>query len=644
MSLYYRTLIQGGLLLDTYPNAAVAYSLRKLREGYKKVFNLLTYSEDISQAVYSKSALNVTGTPPYVNVVTAPNGTLTADKVIEDSVTNTHFLSQFHSPTVVGLDYNFSVYLKAGERTKVSFQSPIGTATINLLTGVIETFIGVAPNVTDEGSGWWRVSITFTAASTIINPLYRIFLVNGSNLTGYLGDGTSGVYVWGFQLTLGSSLLPYEKTIVGPSNGSAIRVRRGDLTEQDFGFNSSGVLDTDAIVNFFGNNLLFQSENFEIITGGWGRTSTNVIAGSIVGPNGTDLSCKFNETSTSGFHTLTQGAQFPLTIGKDYIFSVYFKAGERDVIEFVSGIAGSSQVVRFNITTGSVISNTFTNSPTLTNVGDDWWKFEIIVKSTVASVPTGFQMRLTNGTLSSYVGTVGWGCYIWGAQVSGYTGTPVPYFRTTTTTAANAFVSRYYDQSENGNNLVNSSSGDQYRIIANGHLYLNSDNGLPSTLVTTRGFYTFTGVNISTSNPLVNFNVYKSAPSPANMILFGNSVVSGRPVMNHHFGAAGSRVISTRLTNASGQDFSLPFETNGSFITSTTRDTSNYQEVSVNNSVLGGNSMGTSAAANITHLGRYNSSANSSAGEIQEMIIWKQNYISLKSNISDKINEYYGIY
>jgi hypothetical protein len=100
--------------------------------------------------------------------------------------------------------------------------------------------------------------------------------------------------------------------------------------------------------------------------------------------------------------------------------------------------------------------------------------------------------------------------------------------------------------------------------------------------------------------------------------------------------ASGSRVIETRLTPSA--DLSLPFETNGIFITSTTRDTSNYQEVSVNNSVLGGNSMGTIAAANITHLGRYNSSANASAGEIQEMIIWKQDYVSLKSNISDKIN------
>lgn len=423
--------------------------------------------------------------------------------------------------------------------------------------------------------------------------------------------------------------------------GSSIRVRRGDLTEQDFGFNSIGNLDTDAIVNFFGNNLLTQSENFASTS--WLKERSTVSTGVILAPNGIDMADKLDETIANGAHQITQ-ASGALTIGKDYFLSIYLRAAERNVVDVVSGIEGTSRVARLNLTTGAIVSTTFVNGGTLTSVGSGWWKFEVTVTSTVSSVPAGLQVRLTNGATQSYIGTVGWGCYVWGAQVSGYIGSTIPYFKTTTARAGDAFVSRYFDQSENGNNLINASSGLQYRIVVNGHLYVNSNNGLPSTLVTSTGFYTFTGGNISTSNPLINFNVYKSAPSPANMILFGNSITGGRPVINHHFGAAGSRVISTRLTNVSGQDLGLPFETNGSFITSTTRDTSNYQEVSVNNSVLGGSSMGTVQAANITHLGRYNSSANSSAGEIQEMIIWKQNYVSLKSNISDKINEYYAIY
>ncbi len=140
MSKYYRHLIENGLLLDQYPNATVAYSLRKLREGYKKVNNLLTYSEDISQTTYQKSNLVATGTPPYIDVTTAPNGTLTADKLIENTSFTNHFLTQTLGITVVGLDYNFSFYVKSGERTKIDVQAgATGTARINLITGVIET-------------------------------------------------------------------------------------------------------------------------------------------------------------------------------------------------------------------------------------------------------------------------------------------------------------------------------------------------------------------------------------------------------------------------------------------------------------------------------------------------------------------------
>ena len=424
--------------------------------------------------------------------------------------------------------------------------------------------------------------------------------------------------------------------------GSAIRVRRNvDSLEQDFGFDSSGNLDTNGIINFFGNNLLLQSENFEV-TGAWSRLNSVVTANSIVGPNNINLSCKFDETSTSGLHVLT-ASQFGSNSGKDYLFSIYLKAGERNVIDIISALNGPTSTCRINLTTGSIVSSSNYLNSTVIDAGNGWWKVELTIRSNTTLTSTGFQLRLTNGTTQSYVGTTGWGCYLWGAQVSGYIGTPVPYFRTTTISAANGLVTTYYDQSGNGNNLTNANAGLQYRIVSVGHLYRNTDNGLPSTLVTSTGFYTFTGGNISTSNPLINFNVYKSAPSPANMILFGNSNVGGRPIVNLHNGSAGSRNIVTRLTTSSAQDFNLPFEPNGSFITSTTRDTSNYQEISVNNSVLGGSSIGVGIAT-ISHLGRYNSSANSSAGEIQEMIIWKQDYVSLKSNISDKINEYYGIY
>jgi hypothetical protein len=300
------------LLLDTYPNAAVAYSLRKLRSDYKKVDNLLTYSEDISQTTYQKSNLVATGTPPYIDVTTAPNGTLTADKLIEDTSFNLHFLTQQFSPLSVGLDYNFSVYLKAGERTKVSIQISGGSVRVNLLTGVIETNTTTStPIVTNVGNGWWRFSILNIPAATLANPLYRIFIVNALDSTSYVGDGVSGVYVWGFQLTQSSTVQPYEKTVVAPSNGSAIRVRRSsDNAEQDINF-VGGDLDTTSLLTFCGAGNGFittwydQSTNANNATQATAATQAQIVSsGALILDADTS---KITSTWTADRYALTTG-------------------------------------------------------------------------------------------------------------------------------------------------------------------------------------------------------------------------------------------------------------------------------------------------------------------------------------------------
>ena len=53
MSLYYRSLIQtASLLLDLYPNAAAAYSLRKLRNGYTgSAIQVRRESDDATQNI-----------------------------------------------------------------------------------------------------------------------------------------------------------------------------------------------------------------------------------------------------------------------------------------------------------------------------------------------------------------------------------------------------------------------------------------------------------------------------------------------------------------------------------------------------------------------------------------------------------------
>jgi hypothetical protein len=246
------------LLLDDYPNAAVAYSLRQLRTAYTGAairvrrssdnaeqdinfvsgdldtqslldfvgYNLLTYSEDISvTASWAGTNINRTGTPPYVDVETAPDSTLTGDKLIENNTSGTHFISRFNTAFAIGSDYNISVYLKPAERTRVYIDSQISgafqNAIVNLSTGsVVSTTFANTPVITAEANGWYRFSVTINAGATLVVPI-RVFLDNGTT-TSYTGNGTSGAYVWGSQLSQSSSVLPYGKTVADASRNGFI--------------------------------------------------------------------------------------------------------------------------------------------------------------------------------------------------------------------------------------------------------------------------------------------------------------------------------------------------------------------------------------------------------------------------------------
>ena len=432
----------------------------------------------------------------------------------------------------------------------------------------------------------------------------------------------------------------------GAYTGSAIRVRRSsDNAEQDFGFDNSGDLDVSTLETFVGYNLFAWSEQLQQAY--WTKTNLTVTTDTVVAPDGNTTGDILYETATNDTHRIIR--TLSAIAGQQYTVSFWIQAQGRNNVRIAPSANfshdGTGAIAWLDLSTGTIVSqNSGFMGANLTITADgSWWKISYTMPSITTATSTIFQVNTSpDGSTISYPGDVTKGISVWGLQLT-QSSTVRPYRKTETVAEGDGRISRFFDQSGNGNNLINSSAGLQYRIVVNGNVYRNSDNGLPAAQVVSAGFYTFTVNSISTSNPLINFNVYKSNPN-SNMILFGNSSTNGRPVINHHFGVAGSRVIVTRLTNTSGPDLILPFETNGSFITSTTRDTSNYIEVSVNNSILGGRSMGTSLAASLGVLGRYNSTANSSSGEIQEMIIWKQNYVSLKSNISDKINEYYGIY
>jgi hypothetical protein len=167
--------------------------------------NNILYSEDFSNAVWTKGSSSITA-----NAITAPNGTLTADKVVENSLTNTHNVTQVGATAVIGQDYKRHVFVKAAERSYVFVginNAVTAFLSVNLATG--ESFAAVGSFVSSEvislPGGWYKITIEATATTATgiqfdVRVSYDGVWANRS----YLGDGVSGIYVWGAHDNEGS--------------------------------------------------------------------------------------------------------------------------------------------------------------------------------------------------------------------------------------------------------------------------------------------------------------------------------------------------------------------------------------------------------------------------------------------------------
>ncbi len=373
--------------------------------------NLLGYTENFASAGWQKLNIATFGSGSISNAIAAPNGLQTADKVVANTTSGEHFIYQ----TITGGGKNtFSIYLKASEyylARIIEISAYRFYATVNLLTGAITnsgganlTFAGA----TDVGNGWWRCEIEHSSSASCAYSVmgFPDTITPTNSPANYTGDGISGIYLWGAQLSDSASLDTYVPSYDAAPTSAAYYGPRRD-------FNGSTLACRGLLVEEQRTNLFLYSDQFDN-TSYW--TTTGVItagmANAAVAPTGTSVADAITEDTSTGVHRIYG----PVTLAAStYTLSFYAKANGRNWIYIY--VDGGITAGTLNFVTNTYVPSTGTATVSSVLVGNSWYRVTYTFSNTLTSSQNLQLWLATDGTTISYTGNGTSGIYLFGAQV-----------------------------------------------------------------------------------------------------------------------------------------------------------------------------------------------------------------------------------
>ena len=374
---------------------------------------LLRYTQEFDNA-YWKTDVSGTGSTNSIsvtpNLISAPNATLTADKLLCNSL-NLCLLYENEIRVIAGQLYTISIYAKAG--SSGFFQICGRTARFGL--EVYANFDLINGTVTKKGTntlaiieldnnGWYRCAISGIATSRGVGAITFGLVANATSSRQDYAISSNEAYVWGVKIQEGGTATDYknEFTQVFYSGASPV---------------TPNISTTPAPPNLITEPETFDDSYWTKSGSGFSVSVTSNIVNDIYGNLTAD---QMTEPLTAGIPLLLESS-ISIINASSYVFSIYAKADTANCIQLLgrSGTFGSAVFANFNLSTGVVGTKGASVTSGITSVGGGYYRCWMIATST-ATGTGGFSVSLTNNNASavrgpSYTGT-GKKLYIWGAD------------------------------------------------------------------------------------------------------------------------------------------------------------------------------------------------------------------------------------
>ena len=338
--------------------------------------NLISYS-NLNTSLWSRTAAGISS-----SAGTAPNGG-DSSTLTEDSANSQH---RAYAATTVASGENLTIvaYLKANGRSIVRLEQTGTYTTSNVVefelsgSGTATTKLGSPTNVSiaQVGStGWYKVSYSSTTDSAGTHYT-QVRLCSAADTTVYTGDGTSGVLVFGVNLSATGQLITNE-TSGSIHRAFAPLLKTAAADEPRFEYASDGQSE-GLLIEAQSSNLLTYSEDFS--NAAWSKTRLNIDSSVAVAPDGTLTASALRVDGTAANShrmrfTYATGGATPQT------FSIFAKAGSKSWLTLSFGgtgvFAGSSAY--FNLANGTIGTVAADADAKIIDCGNGWYRCSVTV-------------------------------------------------------------------------------------------------------------------------------------------------------------------------------------------------------------------------------------------------------------------------